>query len=99
MPTSNVPGHLDTLKLLMQYEASAEVQVAETGTPPTVTVAPAKSWPMQVVSRPYACRNIPRETPRSRNADPGLHPPIGMLQHVTVQEPVSRVVCHKGDFG
>ena len=30
MPTSNAPGHLGALKLLMQYEASAEVQVAET---------------------------------------------------------------------
>ena len=30
MPTSNAPGHLGVQKLLMQYEASAEVQVAET---------------------------------------------------------------------
>lgn len=30
MPTSNAPGHLGALKLLMQYEASVAVQVGET---------------------------------------------------------------------
>ena len=89
------------LKLLMQHEAGAEVQVVETfGNTATVTAAPAKPWPIPVVSRPTRAKNnCFLGTPRSRNSDPGLHPPVGMLQHVTVQEPVTRVVRHKGDFG
>lgn len=43
----------------------------------------------------YVCSR----TPPSRYADPGLHAPIGMLQHVTMQEPIPRVVRHQGDFG
>ena len=102
MPTGNAPGHLGTRNPLKQHETSAEVQVAETigdtaysdGNTRQVLADAVRELTARMPERPQRLG-----TPRSRNADPGLHPPVGMLQHVTVQEPVARVVRYKGDFG